>query len=274
MTDPEAKMISLVKAILFWAIFQGLFFTGGFSFLFPMLPKWGSGIVLGTVICAGTFISTLIFIKFDVLSRDDLGMVFNHNSFARFGISLVAGFVLFGGFFYLYYLLTPVTVSAVENVNTLQLAIINTVLFIVLGTMEEVAFRGYLLHKLASTVGLRCSIYITSLLFGLYHGISFESIAGPAIWGLFYAVLAFWTKGLAIPIGFHVGLNLLQGLFSGKTKWVDGIWSFELVDTLTPLSVEQLTLLLQGILLVSGGILVEYYLRVVRVKTSAGTARV
>ncbi|MDG6096496.1 CPBP family intramembrane metalloprotease [Alteromonas sp. ZYF713] len=264
MTGSEHRVTSLVKALLFWAIFEGLFFTGGFSFLFPMLPKWGSGILLGSVIAGSTFIITLIFLKFDTLTLSDLGMVFKRGSLNRFGITLLLGCALFAGFYSLYSLLTPVSLSPVESANVLHLLVINTVLFIVLGTMEEVAFRGYLLQKLAGSVGIRWSIYITSLLFGLYHGLAFESITGPAVWGLLYGVLAFWTKGLAVPVGFHVGVNLVQGLFSGKTKWVDGIWEFELVDVATPLTVEQLTLILQGLLLVTGVLLVEYYLRKVR----------
>ncbi|NVK55126.1 MAG: CPBP family intramembrane metalloprotease [Alteromonadaceae bacterium] len=262
MTGSEHRVNGFVKALLFWAIFQGLFFTGGFSFLFPMLPKWGSGILLGSVITGITFLVTLIFLKFDTLTLSDLGMVLKRSSLSRFGVALLFGCGLFAGFYSLYYLLTPVSLSPVESANILHLLLINTVLFIVLGTMEEVAFRGYLLEKMAVAVGIRWSIYITSLLFGLYHGLAFESITGPAVWGLFYGVLAFWTRGLAVPIGFHVGVNLVQGLMSEKTKWVEGIWRFELMETVTPLTIAQLTLLLQGLMLISGILLVEYYLRV------------
>ncbi len=264
MEGSESAIVSMAKAILFWAIFQGLFFTGGFSFLFPMLPSWGVGLVMGSVITVSILLLTVVFLKFDVLTMKDLGMAVKGSSFVRFVIALLAGCIVFTGFYMLYSMLTPVVFAPVEDARVLQLLVLNSLLFIVLGTMEEVAFRGYLLKKLEAAIGVRGAIYITSILFGLYHGLSIESLAGPAIWGLFYGVLAYWSKGLAIPIGFHVGLNLVQGLCSEKTKWVDGIWAFELVQTSSLLTIEQLTLLLQGMLLVSGIVVVEYYLRMVR----------
>ena len=68
-----------------------------------------------------------------------------------------------------------------------------------------------------------------------------ESLTGPAIWGLIFGTLAYWSKGLAIPIGFHTGVNFVQALFSQKEKWASGIWTFDIADEITPFTVDQIT---------------------------------
>ena len=74
-------------------------------------------------------------------------------------------------------------------------------------------------------------------------------------------MLALWTRGLGVPIGFHAGVNYLQALFSQKQDWVPGIWAFEVSDGPATLSVDQVTMLLQFLLFVVAAILVEVYLR-------------
>ncbi|MGQ8366863.1 CPBP family intramembrane glutamic endopeptidase [Glaciecola sp. 1036] len=266
MQNSTQTLIRIFKAFVFWAVFQLLFFSGGFSFLFPMLPSWGIAIVMGSVIIAGTMLTTWVFLKFDELTWRDLGMLPNRSSWLKLIVSLLVGILFFGSFYVVYYLFTPITIMPVEGKNLLTSFILILLVFLALGTMEEIAFRGYFLKKLASAIGIRSAIYITSIAFGFYHGLSFESVSGPAIWGLYYGVLAYWTKGLAIPIGFHVGVNVIQGIFSEKTKWIEGIWMFDFVDKSSPFTIDQVTIALQLLLLVGGVLLVEYYLRVVQPK--------
>ena len=150
---------------------------------------------------------------------------------------------------------------AVEKPDLLNATVIAFLAMTAMGVMEEIVFRGYFLKKLASATGIRAAIYLTSLAFGLYHGITIDSITGPAVWGLLYAVLAYWSKGLAIPIGFHVGVNLIQAIFSQKQKWVSGIWYFDVQDIAAPFTVDQITTGLHLCLLILAVAFVEYYLR-------------
>ena len=91
-----------------------------------------------------------------------------------------------------------------------------------------------------------------------------ESLTGPAIWGLIFGTLAYWSKGLAIPIGFHTGVNFVQALFSQKEKWASGIWTFDIADEITPFTVDQITVGMKIFLLVAGLVFVEMYLRKTR----------
>jgi membrane protease YdiL (CAAX protease family) len=219
---------------------------------------------MGSVLIISVLVTTWIFLKYDDLTAQDLGLDFQFSSIYKFSISLMIGILIFGLFFLIYYWLTPIKFVTLESVNVVQTTIIILILFIALGAMEEIVFRGYFLKKLDSIIGVRAAIYVTSIAFGLYHGITIDSITGPAIWGLIYGVLTYWSKGLAVPIGFHVGVNMIQGLLNQKEKWVDGVWSIELVDSLSPFTIEQVTWALQITMLIIGLILVEYYLRVVR----------
>ena len=87
-----------------------------------------------------------------------------------------------------------------------------TMPLIPLAFMEELAFRGYPLEILKNRIGIRASIFITSILFALYHlanGWTIESsFLGPAIWGLIFGLAAIYSKGIAMPTGIHYAANL------------------------------------------------------------------
>jgi len=256
--------VSILKAFAFWGIFQAIFITGGFTHLFPMLPKWATGILIGSILSSLVMLITWLFLKYDDLTMHDLGLTFNSHSINKFILSLIIGIAFFGLFFLIYYWLTPITVISLDDVDVFKTIVVILLLFIALGVMEEIVFRGYFLKKLDGVIGVRGAIYVTSIAFGLYHGLTFDSITGPAVWGLLYGVLAYWSKGLAVPIGFHVGVNVTQGIFNQKVKWVDGIWSFDIVETITPLTINQVSVALQIFMLAAGIMLIEYYLRVIR----------
>ncbi|MBU3004480.1 CPBP family intramembrane glutamic endopeptidase [Paraglaciecola arctica] len=256
-------LVSVFKALAFWAIFQCLLISGVFSFL-EFVPRWATGMLVGLLTSALMMAATWVFLKYDELTLQDLGLVPKKHSANRFIVSLLTGMVLFGLIYSAFYALTPINVYANENVNIFNTLVLILLLFIVLSLMEEILFRGYFMKKIESVIGIRASIYITSITFGLYHGISVDSITGPAIWGLWYGLLTYWSKGLAIPIGFHAGVNVTQGLFGEKDKWIDGIWSFELSESITLFTVGQIATAIQFALLVFGLTLIEYYLRIVR----------
>ncbi|GIV95752.1 MAG: hypothetical protein KatS3mg057_0409 [Herpetosiphonaceae bacterium] len=97
-------------------------------------------------------------------------------------------------------------------------------LFIFVGIVEEVIFRGYLLQNLAEafnlpSVGPRAAMpaawLLSSILFGLAHaGNPFASPTSTLylmIAGLFLGLGYILTGELAIPIGLHITWNFFQG---------------------------------------------------------------
>lgn len=250
------------KAISIWLVFQALLFAG--VSITSMLPMWALAIIVGSLLCLVMIFLTSLYLRSDGLTMRDIGMALPSGAALKLFVSFVAGMAFFGSFYAAYLLVTPVALVAVSQPDLLTATAISLAVFVALGSMEEIVFRGYFLRKMGAAIGIRGGIYLTSLAFGLYHGLSTESLTGPAIWGLLYAVCAYWSNGLVVPIGFHVGVNYIQALFSGKEKWVPGIWTVELTEAPTIFTVSQLSLGLNVLILLLGVSLVEYYLRVIR----------
>ncbi|WND04062.1 type II CAAX endopeptidase family protein [Temperatibacter marinus] len=256
--------LTIIKAFSIWIIFQIAFYWGGA--VGPLLPQSMKAIVFGGSLSLFVYFLTKVYLRTDTLTMGDLGMTLSPGSWMRFSLSLVVGMAFFGAFFVAYLLFTPVKIVPILEPNYLNTIFVSLLSFVMLGVMEELVFRGYFMKKLETAIGIRGAIYLTSIAFGLYHGITIDSITGPAIWGLLYAVLAYWSKGLAIPIGFHIGANYIQALFSQKEKWVSGLWNFDVTQQSTLFTIEQVTLMNQLALLTLAIFLVEYYLRKVRPK--------
>ncbi|MTH15484.1 CPBP family intramembrane glutamic endopeptidase [Flavobacterium sp. LC2016-01] len=85
---------------------------------------------------------------------------------------------------------------------------------------EELIFRGALLYILIKKFGIKYACIASAIAFGIYHWFSFGVIGNPAsmlvvfimtgIWGLMYAFAYAKTKSLYLPIGLHLGWNLIH----------------------------------------------------------------
>lgn len=85
---------------------------------------------------------------------------------------------------------------------------------------EELIFRGALLYIAIKTIGLRRACMLSAIAFGIYHWFSFNAFGNPAqmifvflltgIWGLMFAYAFAITKSLFLPIGLHLGWNLMN----------------------------------------------------------------
>ena len=83
---------------------------------------------------------------------------------------------------------------------------------------EELLFRGYAFQRLVAAAGAWPGILISAVLFGIYHvagsgmwGIgAFFQFAMPALGGVVFGWIAVRTRGLALPIGLHLGGNWVQ----------------------------------------------------------------
>ncbi len=98
--------------------------------------------------------------------------------------------------------------------------LLNAVVGLLFGAWgEEVVFRGFWFSVLASRLSSPWAILISALAFALLHSLN-PGWSLPAGFGVFLAgvVLALArhrTRGLAWPIGFHWGWNVMQGLVLG-----------------------------------------------------------
>jgi membrane protease YdiL (CAAX protease family) len=247
-----------LKGILFLVAFELLLF--GLSALFPTVPRLFLGIFWGSLISVAGVILTWIFIKWDGRTLADLGFIVGAGSLVRLFKGLLAGVAVFGAMITIYLIFTPVTFERALDASLFDAILLSCLVFICLSLMEEIAFRGYTLQKLQDAIGTRGAVYLTSVAFGLYHGLTVEAALGPATWGLTYAVLALWSKGLAIPVGFHAGVNYAMALIGEKPRYADAVWTAGVVDEKGLEAINLVSNLLQGLVLVGGIILVEVYI--------------
>lgn len=119
-------------------------------------------------------------------------------------------------------------------------------LFAAVGLMEELSFRGYLLHNLAASLKLRGAIWAQAILFALIHlpnaiGKSNDPSIGLAAWadaarampslaliGAIFALM--WAKSGSLwpSIGFHFAWNFCLGCIFSLP--VSGLSTFKLFD--------------------------------------------
>lgn len=91
---------------------------------------------------------------------------------------------------------------------------VNSVLY------EELLFRGYLLYQAVRWLGARRAVLLAAAAFGVYHWFSYGIVGNPVMMAFVFALtgafgfmlaLAFArTKSIALPIGLHLGWNLVS----------------------------------------------------------------
>jgi len=96
---------------------------------------------------------------------------------------------------------------------------------------EELIFRGALLYIAIQKLGTRKAILISAAAFGIYHWFSFNAWNNPVvmiyafistgIMGLVWAYAFSKTKSMALPIGLHLGWNLVYNSVFSKGPWGD-----------------------------------------------------
>ena len=251
----SAHISTLAKVLVFWAMFW-LVLTGLRFAPFPSLGGASAPVAAGIVIVA-TLALLAGFLRTDGKTGREIGLNFTGKNLLQFVIGIGLGVTVVAGMISVLLLLTPLDFETVANENVVAVVAVSFVILFVLALMEELAFRSYPLFRLRQAWGVRPAIYITSIAFAAYHGIAFENLLGPGVWGLFYGWMAITTNSIALPTGFHLGLNWLQALLGMKPQYSSSIWEFSIGASPGYIGVEALGLLMQVVLLVAGIVIVE-----------------
>lgn len=93
----------------------------------------------------------------------------------------------------------------------------------VLALAEELLFRGVALRYLRAMYGDRGAILFSAVLFGAYHLVQSDDWAmgavfrflTPTLGGLLFGWAALRSRGLALPLGLHLGGNWVQASLAG-----------------------------------------------------------
>lgn len=91
---------------------------------------------------------------------------------------------------------------------------------------EELLFRGALLYITIQKLGIKRACITSAVAFGIYHWFTFGALGNPfqmlivfvmtGIWGLMFAFAYAKTKSLYLPIGLHLGWNLINTVIFSK----------------------------------------------------------
>lgn len=209
---------TILKAVCFWVIFIVLLMAAGLlnNMILPVEWHHLSYGILGTVTA---FITTIILLKVERKSFADYGIIWQRNSILNFLKGFLIGVICFAIVFIILIITTSLTIESANNVFSIGILFSILSIFF-MAFMEEIAFRAYpflLLHK---TIGLRATQIIVAIAFALYHiaqGWNVEvAFLGPGIWAFVFGLGAVWSKGIAMPTGIHMALNVLQEFMGTK----------------------------------------------------------
>ena len=236
--------VSLLKALLFVAAAIAALIASG-----PLIGFAGAVFGLATVpmwAYAGAFSVLLLACTAVALALDRTG-------FSSLGLAptrdrireCVFGFVLGALLFAVLALVRGATVGATwtfQGPSAVGDAAFGIVTAFLMLFPEELLFRGYAFRRLVAAAGAWPAIAISAVLFGIYHvagsgmwGIgAFFQLAMPALGGVVFGWIAVRTKGLALPIGLHLGGNWVQASVLSFRPNSDvlpaALWSARLTD--------------------------------------------
>jgi len=225
--EKHPRINVLVKSILFWIVFVLLLLTSGLlaSFFPPKLSRllYGS---LGTI---GSFIATWIFIKSEKLSFKAIGLIWQSGTFLRFIKGLFIGTIIFALMVFALISLTGLHIET-NSKGISNATLLGCLTLVPLALMEEVGFRAYTFLKMNKVFGLRITQLVTALAFSSYHILNgwsiYTSFTGPFVWAFVFGLSAIWSRGISMPTGIHVALNMGQ-LLIGTTGNANAIWKLD-----------------------------------------------
>jgi membrane protease YdiL (CAAX protease family) len=210
-------MRSILRCVLYWVVFIGLLVVGGR--LASLFPAPFSRLLYGVLGSAGAFLTTWAFLKYEKQSRAGIGLVWERGTIGRFFKGMLIGSLIFGFVLIILMLFSDYRLQKSNPAPGWQM-LISWLTLIPLALMEDVAFRSYPFLKLNKAMGLRVSQVIVAVAFALYHVTNgwswYVAFTGPFVWSFVFGLAAVWSRGIAVTVGIHFVLNVLQSLLGIK----------------------------------------------------------
>ncbi|MCI1266029.1 MAG: CPBP family intramembrane metalloprotease [Saprospiraceae bacterium] len=256
----------VVKSLLYWVLFMlSLLIVGGF--ISPIFPEqWERFIygIFGTIAAIGI---TWVFVKWEGKSFRDYNLVWKRSTLFNFSKGMVIGVILL--LFIIGLLVLFSDIELVASINKWNIAQLFWMLAIIpLALMEEIAFRSYPFLELNHRYGLRLTQWFVAIAFASYHIVQGWNIStaflGPAIWAFVFGLGAIVSRGIALPTGIHVALNIGQQVFGMQGENSNAIWILKQPEGSSAEAIartDQVGLMSQIIILVLALIATEYYIR-------------
>jgi membrane protease YdiL (CAAX protease family) len=226
----RAQLKSIVLPLSCLMLGMAFFFVLRFMSLPPLWGKFIGGFVAVFAMLALTW----FFVRYEKTSFTAVNLKWTTKTPLRIILGLIIGAAIIGLMLWVLSLLTESNISRLED-QTYQSFFWISLVFVPLALMEEILFRGYPFVRLSRAINIRWVVLITAVFFALYHYTGSESLAslllGPGVWGVVYATAAYYSKGIALPLGIHISANFMLAAFGLKPEY-DALWVID--SLLTP----------------------------------------
>lgn len=202
----------LGRVLLFWLGYVVVLLT--MSQIKVLVPaQWGQ-LAWGLSSSAALLALSMLFLRLEGRTVRDIGLDFAGMSLVRFASGTLIGWVIFA----LVILLLSIFAGPLNVAwnASLQPALLfgSACTFVALACMEELGFRGYPLRTLIPSLGPWPAQGIVIIAFALSHvayGWPASSIMLGVVPAAFlFGMAAIASRGLAMPIGVHAGLNMAE----------------------------------------------------------------
>lgn len=211
-------MSALRRVVLFLVCYFAILVVA--SKVKQLVPVAFGPLAWGVVSAAVLYGMTLLFTHRDGRTARDVGAKIDTGSAWRLLLGIAIGVAV--------YLLTllviraaagPIVIARASSVSLAAVALaVGT--YLALSSMEELGFRGYALRTLDAQLGLWPALAITALAFALSHlafGWPWQALLfGVLPSAVLFGMAAIASRGLAMPIGVHAGVNLASWAFGEK----------------------------------------------------------
>jgi uncharacterized protein len=211
-------MKSIIRTMLFWLIFTAILYFSS-SLLLHLFTGKTERFAFGVI---GSIVGYLViwgFLKIDKSTFREIGLVWESRTFTRFFKGILIGTVIF-----------LISLLLLKNFTELQFqhnpggidstTMLGYLIFFPLALMEELAFRSYPIIKLKKRYGIWITQFIVATAFALYHIVYgwsvYNAFSGPFVWAFVFGIAAVWSAGIAMPLGIHFAVNILQPLTGMK----------------------------------------------------------
>ncbi len=177
------------------------------------LPSWSSVLLEGLFYLTATLALTWAFCRFlDRGSVSQIGLR-RRRWFAYLGAGLGLGALLIILVFAALWTAGWLTVDRGDNWQS-PVFVASVLTWIAISFVEELSFRGYIMQGLARAWGMPVAVVVSSVLFGAVHALnpnaSVSGVLNIIVVGLLLACAYLVSRSLWLPVGLHIGWNLVE----------------------------------------------------------------
>jgi membrane protease YdiL (CAAX protease family) len=219
-----AKRLKTLAWVLLFCLSSAIVLIIASRLTHGLSGQW-SMLVTGLIACAGTWALTLLFVRWEGLGLADIGVVPGKKTLPHILTGFIIGLILAA--------IQPLLILMTGHIKLIlstdvSPAIITFTLLVyfVLASREELAFRGYPLWSLNKAMGPWPAQIIVAVIFALEHVVGgvpwLQAFLGAGVGSILFGIAALKTKGLALPIGLHAAWNFGQWALGFKDN--SGLW--------------------------------------------------